>query len=127
MNFKDGLQGGEVLSRNGESALFAAAVTGVQHDSRRVEPGSVFVAMKGEATDGNRYIDGAIKAGAVGVVSDSPSEPARPGVALASVPHGRRPLATSSANFYGHPAKKLKITGVTATNSNTTTSFIHLQ
>jgi UDP-N-acetylmuramoyl-L-alanyl-D-glutamate--2,6-diaminopimelate ligase len=124
MNFHDLLQGAEVLSRSGESALFAAAVTGVQHDSRRVEPGNVFVAMKGEAADGNRYIDAAIKAGAVGVVSDSPSEPVRAGVAWASVPHGRRALAAISANFYGHPAEKLKITGVTGTNGKTTTTFL---
>src|SRR5260370_19195601 len=100
MSLHDLLQGVEVLARNGESALFAAAVTGVQHDSRRVEPGNVFVAMKGEATDGNRYIDAAIKAGAVGIVSDSPSEPARPGVAWARVGHHRRALAAISGNFY---------------------------
>jgi len=124
MNFHDLLQGVEVLSRSGESALFEKAITGVQHDSRRVEPSHLFVAMKGEATDGNRYIDGAIKAGAIAIVSDSASQPPRAGVAWACVAHGRRALAGVSANFYGQPAKKLKITGVTGTNGKTTTTFL---
>ena len=129
MNCHDLLQGVEVLSRSGEAALFEKIVTGVQLDSRRIEPCNLFVAMKGESTDGNRYIDAAIKAGATAVVSDSSAEHSRAelpraNVAWARVPHGRRALATISANFYGHPAAKLKITGVTGTNGKTTTTFL---
>lgn len=124
MNFNDLLKGVEVLTRSGEPRLFEKPVTGVQHDSRRVVQGNVFVAMKGESTDGNRYIDAAVKAGAVAVVSDSASEAPRPGVAWVRVGHGRRALGVVSANFYGHPAEKLKITGVTGTNGKTTTTFL---
>lgn len=124
MNFNDVLKGVEVLARSGEPALFERSVTGVQHDSRKVTAGNVFVAMKGESTDGNRYIDAAVKAGAVAIVSDSPSEAARPDVAWVRVTHGRRALGGVSANFYGHPADQLKITGVTGTNGKTTTTFL---
>jgi len=46
-------------------------VTGIEYDSRKVRPGSVFVAMKGGSTDGNRYVDKAIAAGALGIITDS--------------------------------------------------------
>jgi UDP-N-acetylmuramoyl-L-alanyl-D-glutamate--2,6-diaminopimelate ligase len=124
MNFYDLLKGVEVLSQSGEPRLFEQPSSGLQHDSRRVEPGNLFVAMKGESTDGNRYIDAAIQAGAIAVVTDSAKEAARANVAWARVAHGRRALATTSANFYGHPAGKLRISGVTGTNGKTTTTFL---
>ena len=46
-------------------------VTGVEYDSRKVRPGAVFVAMKGGSTDGNRYVEKAIAAGALGIITDS--------------------------------------------------------
>ena len=124
MNFNDLLERVEVVARSGNRELFEKSVTGVQHDSRKVASGNVFVAMKGESTDGNRYIDAAINAGASAIVSDSASEPARPDVAWVRVGHGRRALGAVSANFYGHPADRLKITGVTGTNGKTTTTFL---
>jgi len=60
--------------------------------------------MRGESSDGNRYIDAALKQGAAAVVTDSASEKPRPGVAWAVVQHGRRALAEMSAEFYGKPA-----------------------
>ena len=119
MTFHDLLDGAEILSQEGNPS-----VTGIDYDSRRLQPGFVFVAMKGESTDGNRYIDQAIAKGAVAVVSDSAKEQARPGVAWAQVPHGRRALARLSANFYKKPAEKLATTGITGTNGKTTTTFI---
>jgi len=96
----------------------------VEYDSRQVKPGSVFVAMRGETSDGNRFIDQAIKAGAVAVVTDSPSEKLREGVAWALVPHGRRALARISENFYKRPAERIAITGITGTNGKSTTAFL---
>ena len=119
MTFQQLLQGAEVLSQSGNPA-----VTGVEYDSRRVRPGTVFVAMKGESSDGNRFIDQAIAAGAVAVVTDSASEPPRPGVGWAQVPHGRRALARLSANFYKRPAERIANTGITGTNGKSTTAFI---
>src|SRR6478609_11975698 len=99
-------------------------VSGLDYNSRRVEPGWVFVAMRGESSDGNRHIDSALKNGAVAVVTDSKSEHRRQHVPWAVIPSGRRALARMSANFYGHPAEKLKVIGITGTNGKTTTSFL---
>ncbi len=117
MNFLKLLDGAEVLDERGDPPI-----AGLDYDSRRVKPGWCFVAMRGEHTDGNRYIDQAIANGAVAVVSDSVAP--HDSVAWAVVPHGRRALARLSANFYRHPAEKLHITGITGTNGKTTTSFI---
>jgi UDP-N-acetylmuramoyl-L-alanyl-D-glutamate--2,6-diaminopimelate ligase len=117
MNFVDLLQGAEVLAQSGNPQ-----VSGVEYDSRRVKPGDVFIAMRGESSDGNRFIEQAIKAGAVAVVTDS--EKKIETVAWARVPHGRRALAVVSQNFYGRSAKKLSITGITGTNGKSTTAFL---
>ncbi len=106
-----------------------SVVTGVEYDSRQVGPGSVFVAMRGGTTDGNRYIDAAVRQGAAGIITDSP-EPFRrltsehPGVPSLLVEHGRTALAQASAAFYGHPERRLSTTGVTGTNGKTTTAFL---
>lgn len=115
--FLDLLQGAEVLSQSGNPEVAA-----VEYDSRRVGPGCVFVAMRGETSDGNRFIDQAIAAGAAAVVTDSDRTP--DGVGWARVPHGRRALARISSNFYRHPAEKLGITGITGTNGKSTTAFL---
>jgi UDP-N-acetylmuramoyl-L-alanyl-D-glutamate--2,6-diaminopimelate ligase len=118
MNFSELLRGlGAPMGGNPQ-------ILGLDYDSRRVRPGWLFVAMHGGSTDGNRYIDAALKNGAVAVVSDSQAEHPRSGVAWALVPHGRRALADLSANFYGFPAEKLKMTGVTGTNGKTTVTFL---
>src|SRR5215471_17270384 len=117
MNFLQLLHGAEYLDERGDPPI-----VGLDYDSRCVKPGWCFVAMKGEHTDGNFYIDQAIANGAVAIVSDS--LPPREGVAWAVVSHGRRALARLSANFYRHPAEKLELTGITGTNGKTTTSFI---
>jgi UDP-N-acetylmuramoyl-L-alanyl-D-glutamate--2,6-diaminopimelate ligase len=117
MDFLHLLDGAEYLAQQGDPQI-----AGLDYDSRRVQPGWCFVAIRGETTDGNQYIDAALHAGAVAVVSDS--LPPRPDVAWAQVPHGRRALARLSANYYGRPAERLAISGVTGTNGKTTTAFI---
>jgi len=119
MTFEQILEGAEVLARSGNPS-----VTGVEYDSRRVQPGVVFLAMRGESVDGNQFIDHAIANGAVAIVTDSASEPSREGMAWAQVPHGRRALARLSANLYKRPAERLAITGITGTNGKSTTTFL---
>jgi UDP-N-acetylmuramoyl-L-alanyl-D-glutamate--2,6-diaminopimelate ligase len=119
MTFEHLLDGVEFLSQSGNPD-----VTGVEYDSRRVKPGCLFVAMHGESSDGNRFIDQAIQAGAVAVVTDSPTEKEREGVAWALVPHGRRALARISENFYRRPAERIAVTGITGTNGKSTTAFL---
>src|SRR5579864_3257056 len=119
MTFQQLLDGAEVLAQSGDPG-----VSSVEYDSRRVKPGCAFVAMKGETSDGNRFIDQAIAAGAVAVVTDSSSQNPREGVAWAVVPHGRRALSRLSANFYKRPAERIAITGITGTNGKSTTAFL---
>jgi UDP-N-acetylmuramoyl-L-alanyl-D-glutamate--2,6-diaminopimelate ligase len=106
-----------------------APVTGVEYDSRKVKPGAVFVAMKGGSTDGNRYVDKAIAAGALGIITDSSNTfdhllVYQAGTPVLEVEHGRRALAEASAAFFGHPERKLAATGITGTNGKTTTAFL---
>ncbi|MGA8622781.1 MAG: UDP-N-acetylmuramoyl-L-alanyl-D-glutamate--2,6-diaminopimelate ligase [Candidatus Sulfotelmatobacter sp.] len=119
MTFQQVLDGAEVLSLSGDPG-----VSGVEYDSRRVKPGCVFVAMRGESSDGNRFIDQAIHAGAIAVVTDSAAEKARPNVGWAVVVDGRRALARVSANFYKKPAERIAVTGITGTNGKSTTAFL---
>jgi UDP-N-acetylmuramoyl-L-alanyl-D-glutamate--2,6-diaminopimelate ligase len=119
MTFEHLLHGAEILSQGGN-----ASISGIEYDSRRVKPGDAFVAIRGESSDGNRFIDKAISAGAVAVITDSSSEKPCDGIAWARVPHGRRALARVSANFYKRPAERLTITGITGTNGKSTTAFL---
>lgn len=107
----------------------AAPVVSVEYDSRRVRPGSVFVAMRGGSTDGNRFIDKALAAGALGVITDSPQAfdhlvVYRSGLPVLAVEHGRPALAAASAAFYGHPERRMAATAITGTNGKTTTAFL---
>jgi UDP-N-acetylmuramoyl-L-alanyl-D-glutamate--2,6-diaminopimelate ligase len=113
----------------GSAGSSDAPVSGVEYDSRRVRPGSVFVAMKGGSTDGNRYVDKAIAAGALGIITDSPHKFDQLTVYQTELPilhveNGRRALAQASAAFFGHPERLLAATGITGTNGKTTTAFL---
>src|SRR5882757_5943386 len=119
MNFLHLLDGVEVLSQDGD-----ASVSGLEYDSRKLKPGNVFVAMRGVSTDGNRFIDQAVRKGVTAIVTDSAEEQQPPGVAWAQVAHGRQALARMSANFYGSPANRLSVTGITGTNGKSTTAFL---
>jgi UDP-N-acetylmuramoyl-L-alanyl-D-glutamate--2,6-diaminopimelate ligase len=126
MNWKELIEGIDAVDAGGAAEQ---PVTGVEYDSRRVRPGSVFVAMKGGSTDGNRYLDKAIAAGALGIITDSVQKfdqllVFQAGMPLLQVEHGRRALAQASAAFFGHPERKLAATGITGTNGKTTTAFL---
>ena len=66
MTFLDLLDGADILASSGNPQ-----VTGVEYDSRQVKPGDVLVAMRGESSDGNRFIEQAIAAGAAAVITDA--------------------------------------------------------
>ncbi|HWE86386.1 MAG TPA: UDP-N-acetylmuramoyl-L-alanyl-D-glutamate--2,6-diaminopimelate ligase [Terracidiphilus sp.] len=113
----------------GASGRSDQQIAGVEYDSRRVRPGAVFVAMKGGTTDGNRFVEKAIAAGAVGIITDSAPKfdhliVYNPEIPVLEVEHGRRALAAASAVFFGHPERKLAATGITGTNGKTTTAFL---
>jgi len=96
-------------------------VAQVTHDSRQVQPGSAFVAIRGLAADGNQYVEAAVKKGASVVVSE---EPPRAGVPWVRVPDARIALAVLAAAVLGDPARSLRLVGVTGTNGKTTTAFL---
>jgi UDP-N-acetylmuramoyl-L-alanyl-D-glutamate--2,6-diaminopimelate ligase len=97
-------------------------ITAIAYDSRKVKPGSLFVAMKGEKVDGAVFIDNAVAAGAEAVIAEA-GQPKGRATAIV-VPNAREALADVAANFFQHPARQLKVAGVTGTNGKTTTAFL---
>jgi UDP-N-acetylmuramoyl-L-alanyl-D-glutamate--2,6-diaminopimelate ligase len=113
----------------GSAGGSSSPITGIEYDSRRVRAGAVFVAMKGGTTDGNRFVEKAINAGALGIITDSAQTfdhltVYQPGLPVLEVEHGRRALAQASAAFFDHPERKLAAIGITGTNGKTTTAFL---
>ncbi|MCX6122286.1 MAG: UDP-N-acetylmuramoyl-L-alanyl-D-glutamate--2,6-diaminopimelate ligase [Ignavibacteriales bacterium] len=101
----------------------------VQYDSRKIQRGDCFVAIKGTASDGQTFIQSAINQGAKVVVLQDDTVLPDPlcmhaGVIKVVVPNARKALALMSANYFGHPSKKLKFVGITGTNGKTTTSHL---
>jgi UDP-N-acetylmuramoyl-L-alanyl-D-glutamate--2,6-diaminopimelate ligase len=99
----------------------AADVRGVVHDSRRVQPGQLFVVMPGERHDARAYVPQALARGAMGVVADAPLD-LPPDRALLLVPSTRPALADIAAAIQGHPSRHFRLVGVTGTDGKTSTT-----
>ncbi len=95
-------------------------VANVVFDSRRVQPGDLFVAVSGTQVDGHRFIDNAIKQGATAVVCEALPQNLSTEVAWIKVKNSAYALGQMAANFYDRPSEKLKLVGVTGTNGKTT-------
>ena len=93
----------------------------VHYDSRKVTPGSLFVAVTGFTSDGNRFIPMALSKGAVAVVTARKPEKSIPYVLVES---DRLALALLGCNFFSHPAKAMTMIGVTGTNGKTSTTLL---
>jgi len=112
----------------GSAAVAELRVGGVAHDSRRVAPGDLFVAWKGERFDGTEFASQAVEAGAVAVLAPAGSErPADlpsdvPWLTTTSDPH--RLLAPLASRAYGHPDREMLVAGVTGTNGKSTVSTL---
>jgi UDP-N-acetylmuramoyl-L-alanyl-D-glutamate--2,6-diaminopimelate ligase len=98
------------------------AVESIAYDSRRVQRNGLFVALRGEKFDGHDFIEQAIEKGASVIVAER--EQKYPRATCVAVENTRTALADLSAAFYGYPARKLKLAGVTGTNGKTTTTFL---
>lgn len=95
-------------------------VSGVQIDSRKVSHRSVFVAVKGVAVDGHRFIDKALELGAIAIVcQDMPAE-YKEGITYVQTSDSAEAAGVLAHNFYDQPSTKLKLVGVTGTNGKTT-------
>ena len=92
----------------------------VRYDSRAVQAGDLFVAIRGFATDGHQYIGKALEQGAAAVVCEEAPE----GVPAVVVENARQALAEIAANRFGHPADSMVMLGVTGTNGKTTTTYL---
>jgi UDP-N-acetylmuramoyl-L-alanyl-D-glutamate--2,6-diaminopimelate ligase len=97
-------------------------VESIAYDSKRMQRNGMFVALRGEKTDGHDFIGQAIEKGASVIVTER--EEKTPRVTCLVVENTRTALADLSAAFYGYPARRLKLAAVTGTNGKTTTTFL---
>ncbi len=98
-------------------------VTDVACDSRRVRPGTLFVALKGQTHDGLAFVDDAVERGAVAVVSSQPLK-VRGGIHVVTAPDTRAAYAITSAVLHGYPSRGMQVCGITGTNGKTTVAFM---
>ena len=109
----------EILEQRGDASLPVHAIT---DDSRAVTAGSLFVAVKGERVDGHRFVEQAIKAGAIAVVAQAAV--ASGPLPFVQVADSRKALGFLGSRFHGDPSARLKMIGVTGTNGKTTTTYL---
>ena len=118
MKLREILQGLEVRSMTADPET---EITGISYDSRKTEPGDLFVAIKGFEADGHRFIPKAKERGAAAVLCEDAPTDGTPYVQIADCRYG---LAITSANFFRHPAKEMKIVGFTGTSGKTSSTQI---
>lgn len=118
MKLKDLLRDIEILSA---TADLETEIGGVGYDSRATVPGDLFVAVVGFAADGHRFIPMAVERGAAAVLCQTPPEGDIPYVLVADTRYG---LAIASRNWFGGPAEKMTMVGVTGTNGKTTSTLL---
>ena len=112
------LQGVDVLASNADMTM---EISGVSYDSRQTKPGELFVAMTGYETDGHRFIPMALEKGAACVLCQREPEADIPYVRTSD---SRAALAQVGKNWYGDPAGKMTLVGITGTNGKTTTTYL---
>ena len=117
MKLQELLKGVAVLSSTADGE---ADIGEVRYDSRAVGKGDLFVAIRGYATDGHKYIEKALEQGAAAVVCEEAPE----GIPAVVVENSRKALAEIAANRFGHPADSMVMLGVTGTNGKTTTTYL---
>ncbi len=101
-----------------------ADIRGVAYDSRKVEPGQIFVAIPGLKQDGRRYVEDALARGAAAVVLEGSDLLEGRSVGRVLVGSAREALARLADAYFGHPSGSLTVIGITGTNGKTTTSYL---
>lgn len=110
-----------LVSTSGNMDVEIGAIT---FDSRQVESGSLFIAVKGTQVDGHEYISKAIKAGAMAIVCEQLPDEITEGVTYVAVKNSASALGIIASNFFENPSSKLKLVGVTGTNGKTTVATL---
>lgn len=99
-------------------------VSGIEQDSRKVVPGTLFIAVRGTASDGHRFMDAAAGAGAVCIVCEELPAVLHDGVTYVVAADTREALGHIASAWYGHPSSTLTLVGVTGTNGKTTVATL---
>jgi UDP-N-acetylmuramoyl-L-alanyl-D-glutamate--2,6-diaminopimelate ligase len=95
-------------------------ISDIQADSRKVKPGSLFIAIKGVVADGHQFIEKATTAGAVAVVCEAAPAILKEGIVYVEVENSAVAAGWMAHNFFGQPSEKMKLVGITGTNGKTT-------
>ena len=111
------LKGIDIVSVTGTKNT---VITGIEFDSRKVTPGSLFVAVKGYKTDGHDFISSAIASGASSVICEILPENPDKSICWIKTGDSAKALGLAASNFFGNPSSSLKLVGVTGTNGKTT-------
>lgn len=112
------------LDHQTEDDLATLVISSITDDSRQVQPGSLFVAVAGASADGHDYLERAVAAGARAVVVNKRSPVVDLGVPQIRVADTAALLGTLAAAFYGNPADKMTVVGITGTNGKTTCAYL---
>lgn len=99
-------------------------ISGIQLDSRKVESGNLFVAVKGTQSDGHVFIEQAIRSGAAAVLCEVLPQHPNPGIVWLKSMNSSEALGKIASAFYGHPSQDLIVTGITGTNGKTTVATL---
>ena len=100
-------------------------IRGISYDSRRVEAGDLFFALRGESSDGHDFLAAAFERGAVAAIVETvPADWDAADRPVIAVRDSRRALAPISTQFFGHPASELTMIGITGTNGKTSTTYL---
>ena len=118
MNIKNILDG---VDYNGN--IKDIAISSISYDSRKINRGSLFVAIQGDNFNGHDYIDEAINKGAIAIIAQNGLKN-NYNTPTITVENTRKTLSKISSNFYGNPSSKINVIGITGTNGKTTTTYL---
>jgi UDP-N-acetylmuramoyl-L-alanyl-D-glutamate--2,6-diaminopimelate ligase len=109
------------------SGALGVPVTAVAIDSRQVQPGACFIAVRGTVTDGHHFIDMAVAAGAVAIICEGMPPARKEGVSYVQVQDSAEAAGFIADAFFGNPSASMQVVGITGTNGKTTTATLLYQ